>query len=347
MRPAAKRLIPREGIEPLEQRIAPAVFVVTTPLDSGPGSLRDALASANRAPGADTIEFRIDGTGPHVIAVQSTLPAILDPVSIDGYTQPGASPNTLDVGNNAALQVWLEGSDAGAADGLVLAPGSDGSKIAGLVIINFRADGFGGNGILVNSSNNTIEGNWIGTDGRGGFANATAGVNVIGGTKNVIGGLAPAARNVVSGNSTGIAIAKDASGTGIAGNYIGTDPAGTAALGNLVGILVDQSSDNTIGVPGKASGNVVSGHGTGIRILGSGATKNQIENTFIGTDSTGKNAIANTEGISIQGATDTSIGGLATSGQGNLISGNTRIGIIDNGGMRTIVRGNVMGLALD
>ena len=79
-----------------------AQTTVTTTADSGPGSLREALVWANANPGLDTIDFAIPGTGPFTIQLLSPLPAITDPVEIDGYTQFGATRN--------ALQVELDGS---------------------------------------------------------------------------------------------------------------------------------------------------------------------------------------------------------------------------------------------
>ena len=88
----------------------------------------------------------------------SALPTITDPVIIDGYTQPGASPNTLTDGNDAVILIELDGSIAGdEVSGLVLAGG--GSTIRGLAI-----NRFGGSGIELRSGDNVIEGNFLGTD---------------------------------------------------------------------------------------------------------------------------------------------------------------------------------------
>ncbi|GAB4166994.1 MAG: hypothetical protein Fur0032_04730 [Terrimicrobiaceae bacterium] len=46
------------ALENLEERIAPATFLVTNTSDSGAGSLRDAVSQANEAPGADSIVFQ-------------------------------------------------------------------------------------------------------------------------------------------------------------------------------------------------------------------------------------------------------------------------------------------------
>ena len=96
----------------LEVRDVPATFTVTNTGDAGAGSLRQAILDANAAPnsgGPDQIAFNIPGTGTQKINLLTELPPITDPVVIDGYTQPGASANTLAVGNNAVLRVQVDG----------------------------------------------------------------------------------------------------------------------------------------------------------------------------------------------------------------------------------------------
>ena len=118
-------------------------------------TLREAIASINGganvngdvvAVGAygtgDTINFNIPGAGVRTIAATSTY-TVASPVTIDGYTQPGATANTEPAGFNATLLIRLDGASAGSdADGLKLTGG--GSAVRGLVITRFR-----GNGIAV------------------------------------------------------------------------------------------------------------------------------------------------------------------------------------------------------
>ncbi|HEY3565720.1 MAG TPA: hypothetical protein VGL96_12005, partial [Casimicrobiaceae bacterium] len=76
-------------------------FTVTSTSDAGAGSLRQAILDVN----ADTtdcttstphsIVFAIPGAGVHTISPLTPLPAIIGGVTIDGYSQPGASANTL------------------------------------------------------------------------------------------------------------------------------------------------------------------------------------------------------------------------------------------------------------
>ena len=79
-------------LELLEDRLAPATFTVVNTLDSGAGSLRQAILDANALVGSDSIEFNIPGAGVRTISPATGLPLITSPVEIDGYTQPGARP---------------------------------------------------------------------------------------------------------------------------------------------------------------------------------------------------------------------------------------------------------------
>jgi hypothetical protein len=192
----------RLRLEALEDRCLLSILVTNTD-DTGPGSLRQAILDANTNLGLDAIEFNIPGEGVHTIQPLSALPTVTDPVVIDGYTQPGAQPNTLAVGSDAVLLVELDGSLAGsAASGLVITCG--GSTVRGLVINRFAVDGIG----ISTLGGNTIAGNYIGTDVTGTLrlGNGSFGVNVYGGAQsNCIGtngdGVADAGeRNVISGN---------------------------------------------------------------------------------------------------------------------------------------------------
>src|SRR3954470_4129771 len=89
-------------------------FQVSNTNDMGVGSLRQAILDANGHPNAgagvpDMITFAIPGGGVHTITPLTRLPAITDPVILDGYTQPGASANTLAEGDDAVLAIELNG----------------------------------------------------------------------------------------------------------------------------------------------------------------------------------------------------------------------------------------------
>ena len=182
-------------------------------------TLRAAIQEANDTSGADPIEFAIGGGATNnIISPDSALPTITDAVTIDGYTQQGASPSTLEEGNDADLRILLDGNDAGSVvPGLEIdAPEC---TIRGLVIRNF--DDFGIS--ILGDENNTVEGNFIGVgrDGvtpRGNFAGV-----FVQGESMVVGGTEPEARNVISGNEeTGVFIGTVAEDNRVEGNYIGT-----------------------------------------------------------------------------------------------------------------------------
>ena len=96
----------------------------------------------------DTISFNIPGTGVHTISPTSALPGISDAVIIDGYTQPGASLNTLAQSDNAVLLIELSGAaltDALAAIGLYLQ--ANNCTVRWLVINRFALEDRGGGAI--------------------------------------------------------------------------------------------------------------------------------------------------------------------------------------------------------
>ncbi|RYD77891.1 MAG: hypothetical protein EOP84_14965, partial [Verrucomicrobiaceae bacterium] len=147
------------SLEPLEQRIAPAVFMVSNTNDSGAGSFRQAILNANTTENqgaADEIRFFIEGFGTLKIQPLTPLPIITDPVIIDGYSQAGALPNSLEIGSNAVLRIELDGSLTGDGvndHGLNIQAG--GSTVKGLIINRFSSYGIA----MVNGDGNTIAGN--------------------------------------------------------------------------------------------------------------------------------------------------------------------------------------------
>jgi hypothetical protein len=291
-------------VERLEERALLATFTVTSTNNSGDGSLRqailDANAAANPTGSVDTIAFDIPGAGVHTIIPNSALPVITDPILIDGYTQPGASPNTNGpgLGDNAVLRIQLATAQKGAiASGLLVTAG--GSTVRGLVITGF------GSGIdLQTNGGNTVAGNFIGTapDGlaQGSPALGEDGI-LLESSNNTIGGPAAADRNLVAA-AEGIHVpldpATDASNNVIQGNFIGLDATGTTGIASaLDGILIESGSGEQIGGAGAGAGNLIAGiAGKGITVyLGgptAGVARNSngghvIEGNLIGTDVTG------------------------------------------------------------
>ena len=319
-------------------------YTVTNTNDSGAGSLRNAIQLANSHPGLNTITFAIGGGGPATINLLSALPVISNSAIIDGTSQSGYAGAPLIVLNGAAAGV---GTNA-----LTISAG--GSTVKGLDIENFS--GFGID--LPNGGNNTIEGDYIGTDISGSIAepNSSGGIYIDNSANNTVGGTAASLRNVISGNAgDGIDVfGPSSTNNTILGNYIGTNAAGTAALANSgCGIYVFAGATSTVigGVAANA-GNVVSGNSQyGIYNSGNTTTGTTIHGNFIGTNVSGSAAISNGGwGVYIDdGAANTAVGGTAT-GAGNVISGNVNAlpgagcGGIYVAGTETWIQGNTIGL---
>lgn len=293
-----------------------ASFTVTSTLDDGSaGTLRWAINQANASAGPHQIQFNIPGAGPHSIQLTSALPTINQPVSINGYSQPGSSPNTLTAGDNAVLLIEI---NANGFQGLWFT--TNNNTVRGLVI-NRNIDG--AIRFQPGSTNNIVQGNFIGTDVTGTMVlgSGLGGVADFGGN-NLIGGAAPADRNVIAGGFRGVFVGLGGSNSQIIGNYLGTNAAGTGALGNTRGVELAGSGDNIV------LNNLISGNnGYGVLISGAAATNNQIRGNFIGTNATGTAVLGNTStGIFIQDAPNTIIGG-TNPGDRNIISGNAVHGI--------------------
>jgi len=302
-----------------------ATFTVVNILDSGAGSLRQAIldSNANGSAVTDLIQFNIPGAGVHSIFPASALDTIATPVTIDGYTQPGSSPNTLalSTGTDAVLTIDLDCSGQ-PFNGFRFIAGSSGSTLRGIVVERCGT-GVGVNGVAV-----TIAGNFIGTDPTGTLDHGNgSGVSVISALNSTIGGPAHADRNLISGNDN-YAIGNTAShGVTIRGNYIGTAPTGQTAIGNADGVLLFHARDNTI------DGNLISGQAlfstsNGIALFGD-CQDTTITNNRIGTNRTGGNALPNTFGIrlvehSALAPTRTTIG---AAGAGNVIAFSTGDGV--------------------
>ncbi|MEM8707159.1 MAG: hypothetical protein AAGE98_11930, partial [Actinomycetota bacterium] len=161
--------------------------------------MRAAIQTANQEKGRNTIDFAIPGVGPHRITISEPLPSISDltgPLTIDGYSQPGAAVNTAAAGSNAALMIEIESQAVGAA----LRIASPENVIRGLSIFN------GQDKILIvgeNAVGNRILGNFLGTDAAGTFAQSSLWVGLMierGASQNKVGTPAHADRNLISRN---------------------------------------------------------------------------------------------------------------------------------------------------
>ena len=323
----------------------------------------------------------------------------------------GLDVNGNALGNGYGIQVTGQGSLIGGTANVDERNVISGNSFAGIIVRNPGTTG------------TVIEGNYIGTDPTGTLARPNAkGVVVFTGPTNVtIGGTTAGSGNVISGNTGAIGVEITGSGSSnnaVEGNYIGTNAAGTAALGNDTGVQIDSgASKNTIGgstavqtvtisgssgtftlgfngqttasllfnassaavqtalnalssisgvgasvsvsltgttytitfggtlqyavLPtliangtggasgavaivsqGSIAGNVISGNSSsGIHITGSGTTGNFAVGNYLGTDITGQTALANIAGVLINsGAAGNTIGGSDPASQQGLVS---------------------------
>lgn len=312
---------------------------VVPPCSLSAYSLRCAITKANTDGSGDTILFNIpftdsgckastiNGQNVHVCTITPAtgLPQLLaSHTTIDGYTQPGARKNTLPIGSgdNAIITIRIDGVKT--SGGLVLNNSASYDTIRGLEITNFSPYG-----MLLNTStntNNTITGNFIGTDGVNALGNGV-GIYIGGGsTNNTVGGQTPDTANLISGNTgQGILIGAGIGNT-VEGNYVGTDTTGKTAIKhnqkapvkspfsgipNGTGIYIfAQASGNEIGTITAASANIVAYNTYGIVTDNSSNTailNNTITSNFVGVfaengetgDSIAENTVANnsTDGI--------------------------------------------------
>ena len=298
----------------------------------------------------------------------------------DGISLAGASNNAV-LGNY--IGVGADGTTplGNVLDGISLNNASSNSIIGNVVSHN----GIGPNGIIQdaaginlesNDLNNIIAGNKIGTDvsGNKALGNSLHGIFLgDGSSNNTIGGTAAGAGNLISGNGVfpitnrtssstlstkgGVGVyinGANTSGNVVLNNYIGTNAEGTAALRNsAIGVLIYQSSLNTVGGTAAGDGNLISGNGfVGLEIAGGTDRGNLVQGNFIGTNAGGTAAIPNGtaaipnggDGIFINNAPNNTIGGTAA-GAGNLISGNTFVGIELFGRFtsKNVIQGNKIG----
>ncbi len=298
-----------------------ATYTVLNTNDSGVGSLRQAISDTNASVGvADTINFAIPGTGPHVITPASSLPGIHDTVTIDGSTQPSAScgvlvPTIATVSNTPhTLEITIDGTNSDGIfvfDGGSASDNANNSVIKGFNLINTTSykgaigvlPGFGGQ-----ANNLQFNCNYIGTDISGTTAQAnTTGIYLYNTTGTVV------SNNLISGNQNGISAYTNT--TTIQNNLIGTTSTGMSLLGNSVGM--------NLGLGVSAHDNIVSGNTTGVQMTDSTV----LQHNLIGLNLAGTAVIANSgDGVLNKGSSSVIIGG-STAGERNVISGNGGNGI--------------------
>jgi hypothetical protein len=278
-------------------------------------------------------------------------PASEDRNVVSGNTQngvlidEGASGNIVRnnyIGLNAAGTAAL----GNAFRGVYLYEGAFGNTVRNNVISGNLNQGVG---IATPGSDaNVVQGNFIGTNpaGTAAIPNVLSGIIIWNQPKgNIIGGTNPGEGNLISGNNSyGIFIENLGTDNNVVkGNFIGLNATGTAAIPNAsTGIYIyDQVTNCTVG-----PGNVISGNGLNGVSIDSGSHGNQVIGNYIGTNSAGTAAMANTNrGVLINnGSYGNTIGG-TTAAARNVVSGNTwqGVGIVGAGSDNNVIQGNFLG----
>ncbi|WP_395788905.1 hypothetical protein [Aquimonas sp.] len=224
-------------------------------------SLRGAIQSANGSAGADEIQFDIPDSDSGFIAASSHWRiavggelVVTAPLTIDGFTQPGAAANSNPplTAVAHALKIELRG------------PGLSGNCMLGVSSLSVRGLALGNcnNAVfLFEPGPHVIEGNHIGVDISGEVAAPNRTGIALGGQAR-IGGSLPAQANVISANQfAGMTQQRGLIGLRIQGNVVGA----TATLAAIAGAqdyaiqLIGPWTDALIGGSSAAEANILVG----------------------------------------------------------------------------------------
>ncbi len=242
-------------------------------------------------------------------------------------------------------------------DGIIVADGARSNIIGGESTGErniISANGGGGVNLHgVGTNNNTVSGNYIGTDvtGTADLGNSSWGIRFAdGASSNTIGGTIAGERNIISGNDNDGVVIEDP-GTDnnvVKGNFIGTDVSGTEPLGNTqFGLIIAEGArSNIIGGTTAGERNIISGNNSeGVVIFDPGTNNNVVSGNYIGTDVSGMTDLGNSGfGVFMAGGGRWNVIGGTTPGERNIISGNySGVAIAGIGTDNNLIRGNFLG----
>jgi parallel beta-helix repeat protein len=346
-------------------------------------TLRAAIQQANVTAGTDTIGFSIPSAGPHVISPASALPGIIQTVTVDGTTEPDyvqGSPPVVLKGSGAGAGtnglVFAAGSNGSTLRGIVIqsfagtgvviqsdgcvmertyigtnagtsAAGNGGAGVSvsgNSNVLGVANDGAkrilvsanGGGGIILSGNSNTLQFSHVGTNlaGTAALANSGSGVTISGSSNTLI-------QNLISGNTQdGIRITAGSGNVVRTNHLIGLNVLGAAAIPNGGnGVSIQGGTGNTIGPFNIISGN----SGNGVAVSGLSTTGNIVKSNFIGTTLAGTAALPNGQaGVLLSTTASNTVGGTAA-GSGNVISGNSGIGVRVLGGSGNFIQSSTIG----
>ncbi|MBE7551704.1 MAG: right-handed parallel beta-helix repeat-containing protein [Anaerolineales bacterium] len=347
------------------QAAAPVPFEVSQTLDSGPYSLRAGIEYANSHPGPDIIRFHSNLTG-RTILLNSNLPPLTDNgTTIDASPnwigswptgEPGIGLTKNASGSTATVGLHIKGADnclikglliEGLETGIRISEGDDPCNRANGNTIGAGSPGgrmlvracFGHAIRIQNSDSNRVIGCYIGTSKTGNLPepNGLAGVYIVDGRFNEIGGTGPLEGNLIGASEHGVWIEdSNAVSNTVQANRIGI---GTldGDIGNRgYGVWIFwRASYNQVGGTSPETGNWISGNGyDGVMLNGFSSFNRLNWNDISDNDGGGINitqsdnnsvnwnniAGNNTDGITIASANGNTI-------QGNTIVRNTQSGV--------------------
>lgn len=355
---------------------APQTFVVDSTLDTSdanPGdgtcetagavcTLRAAIEEANANAGADTINFELSGTADFInnsndgfrISPVQALPTITEALTINGFSQPGASQNSAAYPNPFNTTILVQIADTELADGVDTIIGIDASDVTirGLNIPRKTVNDQTKIISVEDSSNVVIAGNYIGVNANGleqaevnplWEQNFVAAVDIVDSVGVTVGGDSPEDRNIITGVVAGIvAASSDLEGAYstsqlvIQGNYFGTGADGVTDTGARHTIItLSHVSDVLIGDEDGAHGNTIeNGVSYGLRI-DNGSTDIVIA---------GNRIVENRRGIYVVDSDNIDIGLPNVTDSSNLISFNIEDGIIIEDSNSVVVAQNDIGV---
>lgn len=264
--PRTVGILPDVGAYESAEDDSDSVIWVTTAADSGPGSLRQAIIDANNAdnlPQTIRFEYNTSSQNCGVTHLMSPLPDITDSLTIDGYAAPDgalvgyATPNSADHGINAVHCVHLYGLSLSHA--LRVPAGAAGAGVK-LVIDGVRFSGFGdaasglGDAVkLEGGANHVITGSAFRAVTGAPNARSILVGDTVSGVR--IGGESLAERNLISADSSSVAVRILGDKNTVLDNLIGPGWSGSieANSGNARGVWL-QGDENVV------QGNTISGN---------------------------------------------------------------------------------------
>ena len=277
-------------------------------------------------------------------------------IFLHGGTGDRVSGNYIgtDATGNAALPNQ-SGIDIGGTGYLVGTDGDGVNDAAERNVISGNLD----YGVLLNGGFDTkVAGNYIGVNAAGDtrLSNGFASVATFYSTGNIIG--TDGSNDAFNAHERNVIDAAVLLGNAnvFAGNYVGLNAAGTAALAASpdfeLGIQIAGTTGTRVGTNGDGIAdveerNVIAGR-NGPAILVS-EPRAIIAGNYIGTDYTGNVALPNVKGIELNGAAigvriGVKISDANAAAEGNVISGNTENGVIVDGSSGVLIAGNTIGM---